>query len=1320
MCLFIMIVMRMKHECNIIICLYCMDRVDTLVYAQYEKARYWLFLQEQVKKPIAQITYEEQAWWFVNNEDYYLHKQYKKERLESEKVVYIHGRKQLRLILFSMAVMRHAVAYQLCTKPITIGRNSSCMIQYQKSFVSAHHALLYKENEDWFIKDQHSSNGVYVNHQKVNQVKLCKFDCIHMMSFVIVFMDDFIVIEKDASVVVNELNELLPQVHAYEKTQIEPRISLQYEDACLTKMHIEKPNALWNEKKQPVFLMIFQSVGMQAPTFMMFVMMLLQKQATTMQFGMLLSLILMICMPLCMQFVDRMYKKKEVKKYLRTYHAYLEQKEHLIKAQVQLYQKQLMDKKRCFLFEHHEHYISKKGLECYLGEEVIQLLYPFEQTREELCDEADMGMRAYLTFIEKQQYDIKMPYFLELEKIHSLYIKGSHAMKYALMLLIQILKMHDDSQLKVILVADETVLLKWDLRFLKHLFLQNHRLLFTSETVLSALQQSLAQIQKSSIRHVVMMCLSKHLVKVDTAMEILKKNPFLHMITLDEQYASIGDDVIVAEDKITYQKHELYFTYAKDASIQKQLQQWKLKHYENKEQQVLSFLDLYECANLAQLNMAKRWLHHSKDQSLSVCIGKDVLDHVIYLDAHESKHGPHGLIAGMTGSGKSEFILAYILSLCLNYSCEEVAFVLIDYKGGMMATALAQLPHVAYVQTNLDKSGMYRFIASIHAELKMRQELFHKVKHRLHLPLMDIDLYQSLYREHQIEKPLTHLFIIADEFAELKDEQPEIIEQLNKTARIGRSLGIHLILATQKPYGVIDDQIWSNARFHVCLKVQTRSDSIDMLKKDDASYLQHPGEFYLQVGNDEVYIRGLGCYTQQDYVPQREYHKQMEQRIIQYDAQLCAQIKKACKKKETRRSQLALLSEYIQKQSAYLNVTKPFFMHPVLKLRKVKQSTSDQLIIGVIDDVNKQRQYPFEITLFDEERIMIIGKKASGKASMLRQLIYECTRVYKQEVACYIFDGEGHHFDALYPLDVISDIVEKEDDERLYSFHYQLLHLADEDDLKRMIIIHDYAQWSMQYDDFNEMVQEWIKVSMHHSIAFIISVQSINDVTYQIANQFQKRYTMQVSDISEYHVLYPNVTLYPMPQSGSGIMQLKNEVFLFQIDEYEEDAIHCLSRNHTKQHRIPVLPTTFYYHGNEKQIYLGKEIISKEDFFLPFEKGGILFIIQAFKISRTFYEKMKKLHVRIHENIMEAPQQDRMNIYFLTLATLQNYPYVDWYLESIYKAHIVWIGMGLVDGMNILKLPMECLQKPLKEDEALWYQGGEMKWIKLWREKQDG
>ena len=211
---------------------------------------------------------------------------------------------------------------------------------------------------------------------------------------------------------------------------------------------------------------------------------------------------------------------------------------------------------------------------------------------------------------------------------------------------------------------------------------------------------------------------------------------------------------------------------------------------------------------------------------------------MLELDLHEKFHGPHGLIAGTTGSGKSEFIITYILSMAVNYHPYEVQFVLIDYKGGGLAGAFenretgVKIPHLVGTITNIDTSEMSRTLVSIKSELKRRQVKFNEARESLGEGTIDIYKYQRLYCEGKAKEPMAHLFIISDEFAELKDQQPEFMDELVSTARIGHSLGIHLILATQKPSGVVNEQIWSNSRFKVCLKVQTEEDSKEMLKRE--------------------------------------------------------------------------------------------------------------------------------------------------------------------------------------------------------------------------------------------------------------------------------------------------------------------------------------------------------------------------------------------------------------------------------------------------------------------------------------------------------
>jgi len=275
-----------------------------------------------------------------------------------------------------------------------------------------------------------------------------------------------------------------------------------------------------------------------------------------------------------------------------------------------------------------------------------------------------------------------------------------------------------------------------------------------------------------------------------------------------------------------------------------------IKHSQGVSTQIpesVTFFELYGVKRPEEIPILDLWKNNAIHKSIAVPLGFRGKDDMVNLNLHEKAHGPHGLVAGTTGSGKSEIVQSYILSLAVNFHPHEVGFLLIDYKGGGMANLFAKLPHLLGTITNLDGSESMRALASIKSELLRRQSIFGDVG------VNNINQYTKLFKEGEIDLPLPHLFIISDEFAELKKEQPEFMSELVSTARIGRSLGVHLILATQKPSGVVDDQIWSNSKFKLALKVADESDSNEMLKTPDAARITQPGRAYLQVGNNEIY-----------------------------------------------------------------------------------------------------------------------------------------------------------------------------------------------------------------------------------------------------------------------------------------------------------------------------------------------------------------------------------------------------------------------------------------------------------------------------------
>jgi S-DNA-T family DNA segregation ATPase FtsK/SpoIIIE len=261
----------------------------------------------------------------------------------------------------------------------------------------------------------------------------------------------------------------------------------------------------------------------------------------------------------------------------------------------------------------------------------------------------------------------------------------------------------------------------------------------------------------------------------------------------------------------------------------------------------ITFFEMYGVKKLEDLDVENRWKKNRTYETMKALVGQKAGGAPCYLDIHEKYHGPHGLVAGTTGSGKSETLQTYILSLAINFSPDDVSFFIIDYKGGGMANLFMDLPHMIGQISNLSGNQIQRALLSIQSEKDRREALFASYG------VKDIRDYTKLYKNHEATVPLPHLIMVIDEFAEMKKEEPEFIQEIVSISRVGRSLGIHLIMATQKPAGSVSDDIWSNSRFKLCLRVQSRQDSADMLHKPDAAYLTQSGRCYLQVGNDELY-----------------------------------------------------------------------------------------------------------------------------------------------------------------------------------------------------------------------------------------------------------------------------------------------------------------------------------------------------------------------------------------------------------------------------------------------------------------------------------
>jgi S-DNA-T family DNA segregation ATPase FtsK/SpoIIIE len=209
------------------------------------------------------------------------------------------------------------------------------------------------------------------------------------------------------------------------------------------------------------------------------------------------------------------------------------------------------------------------------------------------------------------------------------------------------------------------------------------------------------------------------------------------------------------------------------------------------------------------------------------------------------KDGPHGLIAGTTGSGKSELLQTIVAALAVANTPENMTFVLVDYKGGSAFKDCVKLPHTVGMVTDLDAHLVERALESLGAELKRREHILAAADAK------DIEDYQDLVRRDPSHPPVPRLLIVIDEFASMVRDLPDFVTGLVNIAQRGRSLGIHLLLATQRPSGVVSPEIRANTNLRIALRVTDSGESTDVIDSPEAGQISKntPGRAYARLGH---------------------------------------------------------------------------------------------------------------------------------------------------------------------------------------------------------------------------------------------------------------------------------------------------------------------------------------------------------------------------------------------------------------------------------------------------------------------------------------
>lgn len=588
----------------------------------------------------------------------------------------------------------------------------------------------------------------------------------------------------------------------------------------------------------------------------------------------------------------------------------------------------------------------------------------------------------------------------------------------------------------------------------------------------------------------------------------------------------------------------------------------------------ISLFELLKIMSVEDLDLTSRWKNSQVDKSMAAPLGVKVKDEVVYLDLHERHHGPHGLVAGTTGSGKSEILQSFILSAATLYHPYEVSFVIIDFKGGGMVNQFEDLPHLIGGITNIDGREINRSLKSIKAELHKRQEQFsiNKVNH--------IDDYIKLYKKNNALTPLPHLIIIVDEFAELKTEQPEFMKELISAARIGRSLGVHLILATQKPSGVVDSQIWSNSKFKLCLKVQTKEDSNEVLKTPLAAEIVEPGRAYFQVGNNEQFDLFQSAYSGAKILEgDMSNHNIFEiNQINLWGKRSVIYSNKKLVNSEGAKSQLQAIVEYVNDYCIENNIAnlKGICLPPlkdmiyIEELNKTVKNIVDGILVtvGLYDDPEQQLQSELIINL-SESNTYIIGSSQTGKTSMLQTIVKDLIATYKpQETNVYIIDCGNMSLKVFENSKLVGGVAFPNEEERIANL---IKMLNDEINVRKNIFAQNMVGTYKAYVEagFKQLPQLFLFIDnvtafreyypecdndilvlsrdgQSVGINIIATATQTNAISYKVLSNFGTRIALSCNDRGEYSNIFDRCRTEPKEVPGRALYSLDKRIVEFQ------------------------------------------------------------------------------------------------------------------------------------------------------------------------------
>jgi len=1128
---------------------------------------------------------------------------------------YLKDGEEVLTIFLTAAPINNQTYYSGYQKEITFSSDDDSALIYKKNGMileEVHSFELIKTSKGWMAEP--GRGRLYLNGRKltarafleVGDLLFFPFMAVRLLEDDLIQISSFERFEAKLPITLKPQSEMSKKYPLYRRT---PRMVYEMPDE---KVSLTFPSQEPDDSNRGLWLIVMPPLIM---LIVMGVVALLQPRGIFILISMVMFMTTMVTSTV-QYFKDKSNQKRRKERRFRVYTAYLEEKRKELQV--------LSDQQRHVLefhfpsFERMKYFtgqisdrIWERSLESFdflqfrLGTGNVPASYEVTVSSGDMANREIDDLLEQSQVLEKVYKEIKnVPVIADLSKGPIGLIGKETVVKNEIHQVIgQLAFFHSYHDVRFVFIFNEKEYAQWEwVRWLPHFQLSHVHakgLIYNDQTrdqLLSSIYEILRERDldenKEKLRF------SPHLVFIITNQQLIADHVILEY--LEGEHSRLGISVIFAADSkeslndniqtlvrfINDEEGDILIQDKKAVTIPFKLDSHKYKGNEefsrmlrtldhqvgmtNSIPKNVSFLEMMNVKEVGKLPIKQNWMTKESSKSLAVPIGLKGKEDLSLLNLHEKAHGPHGLLAGTTGSGKSEFLQTYILSLAVHFHPHEVAFLLIDYKGGGMAQPFKSMPHLLGTITNIEGSKNFssRALASIKSELKRRQKLFdrYQVNH--------INDYTDMYKSKMAEEPLPHLFLISDEFAELKSEEPEFIRELVSAARIGRSLGVHLILATQKPGGVIDEQIWSNARFRVALKVQDTDDSREIIKNSDAASITETGRGYLQVGNNEVYELFQSAWSGAPYLEDSSETEDEVAIVTDLGLVPLSDVSARNRKKTGGKTEIEVVVEEIEATQTEMGIKKlrsPWL--PPLKSRlSRKLHRSDQrneIYLGMVDEPEQQSQYPFSYQLIEDGNIGVFGSSGYGKSHTIITMLLSIAEKYTpEEVHYYLFDFGNGSLLPLRQLPHTADFFLMDEERKIEKF---MRIIKDEISRRKQLFqqqevsgIKMYNSLSREklpllfltFDNFDLVKEEMQDLEMQINqiardgqslgIYMIFAATRINSIRQSLMNNLKTKIVHYLMDQSEAYSILGRVPFAPEPIPGRAIVK-KDEAHFSQI-----------------------------------------------------------------------------------------------------------------------------------------------------------------------------